>query len=221
MFGIGWPEMALILAVALIFIGPKKLPDLAKSLGRALGEFKKVTDDFKESISMDSTLNEVKDEFKDLGKKVKDPLEKKTNADTNTSEDEPSSETDEGESDNTAAEAEEATPPDAASDSDSDVTSDSDSDAASDSDSEEERAQSFLSDVYAPPSQEETDQTATETENTEASDNASEPENTPADPTDSEDAPAASSDSEHTPSAPAAPDEISPDVPTEGQLKDA
>ncbi len=210
MFGIGWPEMALILAVALIFIGPKKLPDLAKSLGRALGEFKKVTDDFKESISMDSTLNEVKDEFKDLGKKVKDPLEKKTNADTNTSEDEPSSETDEGESDNTAAEAEEATPPGAASDSDSDAASDSDSDAASDSDSEE-RAQSFLSDVYAPPSQEETDQDITETENTEASDIPPEPEDTPA----------TSTDSEGTPSAPAAPDEISPDVPTEGQLKDA
>ena len=41
MFGIGMPEMILILAVALIVIGPKKLPDLAKSLGRALGEFKK------------------------------------------------------------------------------------------------------------------------------------------------------------------------------------
>ena len=69
MFGIGMPEMILILAVALIIIGPKKLPDLAKSLGRALGEFKKATSDFKESISMDSTLNEVKDEFKDLGEK--------------------------------------------------------------------------------------------------------------------------------------------------------
>ena len=39
MFGIGMPEMILILAVALIVIGPKKLPDLAKSLGRAIGEF--------------------------------------------------------------------------------------------------------------------------------------------------------------------------------------
>jgi len=74
MFGMGWPEMVLILAVALIFIGPKKLPDLAKSLGRALGEFKKATNDFKESISMDSTLNDVKDEFKDMGKKLKEPL---------------------------------------------------------------------------------------------------------------------------------------------------
>jgi sec-independent protein translocase protein TatB len=43
MFGIGMPEMFLILAIALIVIGPKKLPDLAKSLGRAFGEFKKAT----------------------------------------------------------------------------------------------------------------------------------------------------------------------------------
>ena len=84
MFGIGWPEMVIVLVVALIFIGPKKLPDLAKSLGRALAEFKKATNDFRESITMDSTLNEVKDEFKDLGKKVKDPLSKGSAADKKT-----------------------------------------------------------------------------------------------------------------------------------------
>jgi TatA/E family protein of Tat protein translocase len=74
MFGMGMPEIILILVVALIVIGPKKLPDLAKSLGRALGEFKKATNDFKDSINMDSTLNDVKDEFKDLEKRVKHPL---------------------------------------------------------------------------------------------------------------------------------------------------
>ena len=41
MFGIGMPEMLVILALALIVIGPKKLPDLAKSLGRAMRELKK------------------------------------------------------------------------------------------------------------------------------------------------------------------------------------
>jgi TatA/E family protein of Tat protein translocase len=68
MFGIGMPEMILILAVALIVIGPKKLPDLAKSLGKAMGEFKKATSDLKESMQIDTELKEVKTAFDDLGK---------------------------------------------------------------------------------------------------------------------------------------------------------
>ncbi len=67
MFGIGMPEMILILAVALIVIGPKKLPDLAKSLGRAMGEFKKATSDLKDSMQIDSSdIKDVKDTFEDL-----------------------------------------------------------------------------------------------------------------------------------------------------------
>ena len=69
MFGIGMPEMILILAVALIVIGPKKLPDLAKSLGKAMGEFKKATSDLKESMQIDTELKEVKTAFDDLGRK--------------------------------------------------------------------------------------------------------------------------------------------------------
>ena len=68
MFGIGMPEMILILAVALIVIGPKKLPDLAKSLGKAMGEFKKATSDLKESMQIDTELKEVKTAFNDLGR---------------------------------------------------------------------------------------------------------------------------------------------------------
>ncbi len=66
MFGIGMPEMILILAVALIVIGPKKLPDLAKSMGKALGEFKKATSDLKESMQIDTELKDVKTAFKDI-----------------------------------------------------------------------------------------------------------------------------------------------------------
>ena len=68
MFGIGMPEMILILAVALIVIGPKKLPDLAKSLGKAMGECKKATRDLKESMQIDTELKEVKSAFDDIGK---------------------------------------------------------------------------------------------------------------------------------------------------------
>ncbi|MCG6904984.1 MAG: twin-arginine translocase TatA/TatE family subunit [Desulfobacteraceae bacterium] len=66
MFGIGMPELLLILAVALIVIGPKKLPDLARSLGRAMGEFKKATAELKESIQIDSELKDVKQAFDEM-----------------------------------------------------------------------------------------------------------------------------------------------------------
>ena len=86
MFGIGMPEMLVILALALIIIGPKKLPDLAKSLGRAMREFKRATNEFKETIQLDSEISEVKETFNDISDGVKDavdlnlkPENKKTN----------------------------------------------------------------------------------------------------------------------------------------------
>jgi TatA/E family protein of Tat protein translocase len=49
----GMPEILLILAIALIVIGPKKLPDIAKAMGKAMGEFKRATAELKETISLD------------------------------------------------------------------------------------------------------------------------------------------------------------------------
>lgn len=54
MFGIGIPELIIIFIVALIIFGPKKLPDLGKSLGRGLAEFKKATQEFKDSIELEA-----------------------------------------------------------------------------------------------------------------------------------------------------------------------
>ena len=71
MFGIGMPEMLVILALALIVIGPKKLPDLAKSLGRAMREFKKATNEFKETIQLESELSDVKETFNDFSDEIK------------------------------------------------------------------------------------------------------------------------------------------------------
>lgn len=75
MFGIGMPEMILILAIALIVIGPKKLPDLAKSLGRAMREFKKATNEFKETMQIDSEMADVKKAFNDINDDVTSAVE--------------------------------------------------------------------------------------------------------------------------------------------------
>jgi Tat protein translocase TatB subunit len=78
MFGIGMPEMLLILAIALIVIGPKKLPDLAKSLGRAFAEFKRATSEFKESMEIDTELRDVKATFDDMSDEIKKAIDVKT-----------------------------------------------------------------------------------------------------------------------------------------------
>jgi len=50
MFGIGWQELLIIAVVALLIVGPKKLPDLAKSLGKGFREFKKATEGVSEDL---------------------------------------------------------------------------------------------------------------------------------------------------------------------------
>ncbi len=56
MFGIGFPEMIVILALALIVVGPEKLPDLARSLAKGVNELKSAMNQVKESLSEESKV---------------------------------------------------------------------------------------------------------------------------------------------------------------------
>jgi TatA/E family protein of Tat protein translocase len=61
MFGpLGVPEMLMIFFVALIVFGPRKLPELGRTLGKALGEFKKATDELKNTIEREVQIDEQK-----------------------------------------------------------------------------------------------------------------------------------------------------------------
>ncbi|MCX5824950.1 MAG: Sec-independent protein translocase protein TatB [Deltaproteobacteria bacterium] len=68
MFGIGMPELLVIAVVALLVVGPKKLPDIAKALGKGLSEFRKATDSATETIKETLKTDELKKDmngFKD------------------------------------------------------------------------------------------------------------------------------------------------------------
>lgn len=61
MFGsLGFPELLLIFVVALIVFGPRRLPDIGRSLGKALSEFKKATDELKNTIEREVRVDELR-----------------------------------------------------------------------------------------------------------------------------------------------------------------
>ncbi len=64
MFGLGFQEVLLILFIALIVVGPGKLPDLARALGRGLAEFRRATNELKSTFDQDETVQELKKEFR-------------------------------------------------------------------------------------------------------------------------------------------------------------
>lgn len=62
MFGsIGMPELIVIFVIALIIFGPRKLPELGRSLGRSLGEFKRASNELRNSLEDEIRLEERRD----------------------------------------------------------------------------------------------------------------------------------------------------------------
>ena len=75
MFGIGLPEMILILALALIVVGPDKLPDLARSLAKGLMELKKTAEGLKQSLSEEGNpLDDIKPDLEEAARSFKRDL---------------------------------------------------------------------------------------------------------------------------------------------------
>ncbi len=74
MFGVSMPELILLLAIALIVIGPKKLPEVARALGRGFAEFKRATTELKDSLDMDEEIREVKGAFTEVRAEISDTV---------------------------------------------------------------------------------------------------------------------------------------------------
>jgi TatA/E family protein of Tat protein translocase len=72
MFGLGMGELLVILVIALLFLGPKKLPDLASTLGKAIRSFRKATNELTDQLQVD---DEVKRPLQELKAALRDEPE--------------------------------------------------------------------------------------------------------------------------------------------------
>lgn len=64
MFGIGGAELLIILVVALLVLGPEKLPGLARTLGKTMGELRRISTDFQRTLNVEAALNETRPQKK-------------------------------------------------------------------------------------------------------------------------------------------------------------
>lgn len=75
MFGIGFPELLLILALALIVVGPDKLPEIARTIAKTLVDLKKTAEGLKDSFDEeDNPLKDIKPQLEDAAKNFKETI---------------------------------------------------------------------------------------------------------------------------------------------------
>ena len=78
MFGtLGMPELILIFVVALLLFGPRKMPQIGRSIGRAMGEFRRASNEFKRTIEDEvaaDDIREVEKDLKEITNTVRDPI---------------------------------------------------------------------------------------------------------------------------------------------------
>jgi TatA/E family protein of Tat protein translocase len=62
LFGIGMPELVIIFVIALLVFGPKELPKIGRTIGKAMGEFRRASDELREGIQREIELAEREDQ---------------------------------------------------------------------------------------------------------------------------------------------------------------
>ncbi|MGB9730823.1 MULTISPECIES: twin-arginine translocase TatA/TatE family subunit [Calditerrivibrio] len=94
MFGLGLSEILLIAVVAIVVIGPKRLPEVARALGKGYAEFKKAMDGFKEAVNIDEVIhdkpkdNDLKNVYEDKWKTAHSEQSKDSPTNTETAKNE-------------------------------------------------------------------------------------------------------------------------------------
>jgi sec-independent protein translocase protein TatB len=81
MFGIGIQEFGLILVVALLVFGPKRLPELARMLGRGMGEFRRASNDLRQSLALDDLEKDIRRDLNSAKSLLKPDLMSSTKSD--------------------------------------------------------------------------------------------------------------------------------------------
>lgn len=73
MFGVGTSELIIILIIAILILGPKEIPKVARTLGRGMRELQRAKDELKKNIEFeDETLDDIKSELKKSDDEIKD-----------------------------------------------------------------------------------------------------------------------------------------------------